>query len=845
MNQEMKPVSASSSIRTSCGHAANHAIRIRLATGWATVCVECWRSKRKSYRSREDRSLSRTYGTGSGSATADKRPAPAALHSPARSAQAPDASRCLVTGAAGFIGSHLGERLLAEGYEVVGVDCLTDYYSSDLKRQNLEGLLRHPLFRFVEEDLNETDLPSLLEGVDWVFHLAGQPGVRGSWGSGFSPYVRNNIEATQRLVEAVRTSTVKKLVIASSSSVYGNMAPPMTEDSPTQPYSPYGVTKLTAENLCMSYARNFNLPIAAVRYFTVFGPRQRPDMAFTRFLKALREGRELSVFGDGRQTRDFTYVSDAVEGTLLAAKNGAPGEVYNLGGGCPTTLIDTIRAMERATGRTARVKYATAQSGDVTDTLADASKARRELGYSPSVSFEEGMKLQARWVEQQEGSHAATVKIASPVQEDAPQGVWLREIARLLCERPRVLLYSHDTFGLGHLRRNLAIADHLLRRNPPFSVKLLTGSPVLRSWPLPEGLEVQALPAVVKVGAEQYVSRDGAESFATVKARRERLILEVIRSYRPDIFLVDHAPAGMKGELLEALAYLRQEMPETHTVIGLRDILDSPQAVQELWEAQGIYRLLEQSYDQVLVYGSRHLFDCGREYNFPESVARKTQFCGYIARSIGGLPAYDGDHSRKRHDKPLVLVTAGGGGDGYPLMEGYLGALEEIAPGAVRSILVPGPLMAKEQREALERAAAKRPDVKLLHTTELEAFIWRADLVVSMSGYNTTAEILAARKPSILVPRAAPRAEQRMRATLLVKLGLARVVQPEEDVALRLAEHLKAALADNFPARRNWHAVDLGGVHRVGEALADLLTSSAREEQPAEDLTALATAVGV
>ncbi len=844
MNQEVKSVFRPAPISTSCGHSTNHAIRIRLENGWATICIECWRSKRRVYRSREDRSRPRMYGIGNGSGAADERSMPAALHTPARAADAVGVSRCLVTGAAGFIGSHLSEKLLGEGYEVVGVDCLTDYYSSDLKRENLKGLLSNPRFRWVPEDLNEADLPLLLEGVDWVFHLAGQPGVRGSWGSGFGLYIRNNIETTQRLLEAVRTSGVKKFVYASSSSVYGNMAPPMTEDSRTQPYSPYGVTKLTAENLCLLYARNYNLPITAVRYFTVFGPRQRPDMAFTRFLRALLEDCELPIFGDGKQTRDFTYVADAVEGTLLAAKSGAPGEVYNLGGGCPAALIDAIRAMERATGRTARLAYSAAQNGDVTDTLAATAKARDELGYSPAVSLEEGVKLQARWIEQERASRAAAPRIASTSDEETREEAGLREIERLLCERPRVLLYSHDTFGLGHLRRNLAIADHLLSRNPPFSVKLLTGSPVVWSWPLPEGLEVQALPPVVKVGAEQYASRERAESFAEVKAKREELILETIQNYRPDIFLVDHAPAGMKGELLEALAYLRKEMPETRTVIGLRDILDSPETVRELWKEQGIYKLLRESYDQVLVYGSRHLFDPVREYNFPQPVALKTRFCGYIARSIGGFSAYDLDVPQRRPDRPLVLVTAGGGGDGYPLMDGYLRALEEIGPGTMASVLVPGPLMAAEQRQALERVVAQRADVKLIQTTELESFIWRADLVVSMSGYNTTAEIIAARKPAILVPRAAPRAEQRMRATLLSKLGLAQVVQPEEDLVVRLAEQVKAALADDSAVRGNWNAVDLGGVHRVGEALADLLTTSVRDEQPAEVMSETAAAVG-
>jgi nucleoside-diphosphate-sugar epimerase len=275
-------------------------------------------------------------------------------------------------------------------------------------------------------------LPSLLEGVDWVFHLAGQPGVRGSWGIGFAAYIRNNIEGTQRLLEAVRTSGIKKFVYASSSSVYGRMAPPMTEDSRTQPYSPYGVTKLTAENLCLLYARNFNLPITAVRYFTVFGPRQRPDMAFTRFLIALLEDRELPIFGDGKQTRDFTYVGDAVEGTVLAAKNGTPAEVYNLGGGCPATLLDAIRAMEQVTGRTARAACTAAQSGDVMDTLAGTTKARRELGYWPSVSLEDGIELQARWLEQERARQTVVPRIASSIRDYTREEAWLREIELLV-----------------------------------------------------------------------------------------------------------------------------------------------------------------------------------------------------------------------------------------------------------------------------------------------------------------------------------------------------------------------------------------------------------------------------
>ena len=389
---------------------------------------------------------------------------------------------------------------------------------------------------------------------------------------------------------------------------------------------------------------------------------------------------------------------------------------------------------------------------------------------------------------------------------------------------PRALLYSHDTFGLGHLRRNLAIATHLLRRSQPFSALLLTGSPVAASWPMPAGLQVQALPPVIKTGAEEYASADKSYSFATVKARRKAVILESIIRYRPHVFLVDHAPAGMKGELLEALAFIRKKMPATLTVLGLRDIIDSPEAVVSLWREQNIYDLLQAVYDYVLVYGNRHLFDSVREYRFPPAVAAKTRYCGYIARN-GDVPTASHVHvTPAASGRPVILVTVGGGSDGYRLLRAYLSALESISHDAPQSILVTGPLMAIEKRRALELAAAQRPDVRIIPvTTDLQGLISRADLVVSMAGYNTTVEILAAKKWAILVPRTAPRKEQRLRAELLSKMGLASVVQPEEDMVARLAELIQAALAGARPPRDDSNAVDLGGVQRVGDLLAELV----------------------
>lgn len=387
-------------------------------------------------------------------------------------------------------------------------------------------------------------------------------------------------------------------------------------------------------------------------------------------------------------------------------------------------------------------------------------------------------------------------------------------------------MYSHDTFGLGHLRRNLAIATHLLRRSQPFSALLLTGSPVAASWPMPAGLQVQALPPVVKTGAEEYASRDNSSSFAAVKERRESVILETVMQYRPDVFLIDHAPAGMKGELLETLAFIREEMPATRTVLGLRDILDSSETVRSLWREQNIYQLLETAYDHILVYGSRHLFDLVQEYDIPGAIAAKIRYCGYIARNDSNvISALSGAHGiSPLPGRPVILVTAGGGGDGYPLLSAYLRALENIPDDVAQSIIVPGPLMAVEEQRALELAAAQRPDVRIIFfTTELAELIRSADLVVSMAGYNTTAEILAAKKTAILVPRGAPRMEQRLRATLLSNLGLAWAIQPEEDLVARLTELVQGALAGAKPPHNDWSAVDLGGVHRVGSALDDLL----------------------
>lgn len=308
--------------------------------------------------------------------------------------------RALVTGGAGFIGSHLSERLLADGAEVLAVDCFTDYYPRAIKERNLAELRGHPRYRLVDADLNAVDLRQLLAGTTHVFHLAAQAGVRSSWGRDFRIYTVQNIDATQRLLEACVGRPIERFVYASTSSVYGDEVPlPMREDARLQPVSPYGVTKLAAEHLCHLYWINYGVPTVALRYFTVYGPRQRPDMGFHRFFSAALEGRPVIQYGDGLQTRDFTYVADAVAATVAAASRGTPGGVYNIGGGSRVSLRDVFEMIGQVVGRPLGIDRQPPQKGDMRDTYADTTRARAELGFAPSVDLATGLRAMFRWME--------------------------------------------------------------------------------------------------------------------------------------------------------------------------------------------------------------------------------------------------------------------------------------------------------------------------------------------------------------------------------------------------------------------------------------------------------------
>jgi UDP-glucose 4-epimerase len=309
--------------------------------------------------------------------------------------------RHLVTGAAGFIGSNLVKELLERGEEVIGVDSFSNYYARELKERNLLGILNNNKFEFIEADLFSLDLNQLFKGVDYIYHQAAQAGVRSSWGEEFEVYNQNNILLTQKLLEAAKDcNSLKKFVYASSSSVYGDTDNiPMSEKQRLQPVSPYGVSKLAGENLCYLYYKNYKVPTVSLRYFTVFGEGQRPDMAFHIFIKAFLQGKSVQVFGDGKQSRNFTYVGDIARANILAAQKAPAGEIINIGGTNTVKLNQSLELIKKIIGIETEIIYSNKVKGDVKHTAADITKAEKLLGYSPRVDFKEALEKEIKWLQ--------------------------------------------------------------------------------------------------------------------------------------------------------------------------------------------------------------------------------------------------------------------------------------------------------------------------------------------------------------------------------------------------------------------------------------------------------------
>ena len=304
--------------------------------------------------------------------------------------------KILLTGIAGFIGSTLSEQLLELGYDILGLDCFTSYYSKAQKLDNLKKSVSNKKCTFIEADILDIDL-SLIKDIDVIVHLAAQPGVRPSW-SEFEVYVRNNVVATKRLLDAAVNLGARKFVFASSSSVYGDAESyPTKEDTVPRPVSPYGITKDTCEKLCRVYHDAYSLHITTLRFFTVYGPRQRPDMGFHKFIERMLANQKITIYGDGNQIRDFTYVGDIVQGVIAALESDSKEETYNLGGGRPTRLLDVINVLKNTIGVDAEIEYAEAQRGDARKTLADIGRARKELNYNPTMKLEQGLSAQVDW----------------------------------------------------------------------------------------------------------------------------------------------------------------------------------------------------------------------------------------------------------------------------------------------------------------------------------------------------------------------------------------------------------------------------------------------------------------
>lgn len=722
-------------------------------------------------------------------------------------------TRSIVTGAAGFIGSHLTEALLAAGHRVVGIDAFTPYYEPAIKRANIAASSLHPNFELLPADLNELDLDEILQPGDVIFHLAAQPGVRQSWGEGFPEYSRHNVEATHRLLAASSRRKVARVIFASSSSVYGDAPLPMDEDGPLHPVSPYGLTKRTAEELCLLYWRNFGVPVVPLRFFTVYGPRQRPDMAFNIFIRAIVEGTPLPLYGDGTQRRDFTYVDDVVAVLLAAAERAEPGVPINVGGGSAISVREALAMLERSLAKRALLEPRPAPPGDARDTEASVDRLAA-LGAPVQVGIEVGLQQQVAW---QLGSMRRVRRPVAAVVRSPVSG------ASSSARPPTVLLYSHDTYGLGHLRRNSAIAHALLLREPAAKVVLLSGSAVATEWPLPASVSVVRLPTVIKVGAERY-EPVAHRSMSGLRAERAGIITSTLLQIRPDIFLVDHAPLGMKGELALALEMAREELSSTRVILGLRDILDDPAAVLDAWRQQDVYRVLDDDYDQVLVYGCRRLFDVTRAYQFPASVAKRTAFTGYIAKDRGlevDVPGLDAWSQARRSDDWRILVMGGGGADAAELFRGFLRAWRRLSPRHDgQALLVLGPLMDSATRKSLSKKAAQASGVEVIASTKrMLSLVGAADVVVSMGGYNSVVEALAARKPLVICPRVTPRREQLMRAEILARRGLARLVRLDLDGSKALSQAVSQALTAAPPPAKAWRSVDLGGADRVAEVL--------------------------
>ena len=401
---------------------------------------------------------------------------------------------------------------------------------------------------------------------------------------------------------------------------------------------------------------------------------------------------------------------------------------------------------------------------------------------------------------------------------------------RVVDNKMRFLFYCHDTYGLGHIRRALSLAAHFTETMPNAEVLIVTGSPFAHSFALPPHVDYVKLPAVTKMNSGAYRARSLDLEFSSIRDLRASILRETVRSYRPNVFLVDHAPQGLKGEALPALAMLKYTQPECLRVLGLRDIVDSSQVIQKTWSAEGIYQTLEQDYDLILVYGTRGLYDIAEEYRLPASIDQRIRYCGYLDRVKDVSPSTQASSSR-----PLVMLTAGGGGDGFPMMRDYLLGLGQLTNVPFDSVLLTGPLMDEAEQNELRGLATFLPADKV----RIESFLpdplpllHSADLVVAMAGYNTTCELLALNQRMLLVPRIVPRQEQLIRASILSQHGLAQMLSPEHMTPESLIASVQRALLQPHPNASQLAAAGISFEGQTSAREAILEALELRSAQP-------------
>jgi predicted glycosyltransferase/nucleoside-diphosphate-sugar epimerase len=711
----------------------------------------------------------------------------------------------VVTGAAGFIGSWLCQALLADGWHVRGVDSFTPSYEPALKRDNITGLGEDPEFEFVEADLAGADIVRLLDGAAVVVHLAGEGGASTSWEGSFARYVERNVLVTQQLLEVVHALPVQRFIYASSASVYGDADQPLSETRTPQPVNPYGASKLAGEHLVRKHATH-GLPAAILRYFSVYGPRQRPDMAAHRFIEAALDGSAVTVYGDGAQTRDMTYVTDAVAATVAALSAPLdPGAVINVATGQGVSVLQLISTIGDLLGDGClRITNEPARDGDVARCEATIGTAGALLGWQPDTDLVTGLDQQILWHRSRRSRNGRAAH--NGVHRSEPRG-------------PRLMIYSQDGLGLGHLRRASSIATEFLKQEPAGWVLTTSDSPLgtlLRDIPNHDYLK---LPSIVKAGPGDWHPLSLPLDFGHLRQLRSRLIHEAAMAFAPDVLLVDHMPHGAMGELIPVLDALRGG--PTRVVLGLRDIIDAPHVVRQRWQAEGAYDALARYYDEVLIYGSQDVFDVCSAYDWPDNLAALAHYCGFVC-----TPQAPDDPKRMRARRlagvprgAMIAAMAGGGADAHELMSTLLDALPAIhAERPCVLEIVTGPFMPDAQRLDLKRRAEALPvRMRTLVRNPLSR-VAAADLVVAMAGYNTTMEVLRQGTPALLVPRRGPSSEQRMRASQFAQRGWVSQLDPDDLRPDRLADAVLAALTPE-PAPRASSPPDLDGLARAVERL--------------------------